>query len=130
VKLAIPEDLPRAFEHLRRKRPGALNVLGYSLTTSFRNQIAAFARENGLPTIGTGLRNVEGGYLLSYGTNLRDLYRRTATYVDKILKGAKPADIPVEQPTRFYLGVNLKTAKVLGVSIPSSILLRADTVIE
>lgn len=130
VNLAEPDDLPRVFDTLRKDRPGALNVLGSSLNTGLRTRIAAFALATGLPTIGTGLQNAEAGYLLSYGTNLSDLYRRAATYVDKIFKGAEPADLPVEQATRFYLAVNLKTASALGVVIPQSILLRADKIIE
>jgi putative ABC transport system substrate-binding protein len=100
------------------------------LVAKYRRQIAAFALENGVPTIGTSVRNAEAGYLMSYGANLRNMYRRAATYVDKILKGAKPADLPVEQPTRFYLTLNLKTARALGITFPRSILLRADKVIE
>lgn len=130
VKLLEPRDLNRAFTVLRKERPDAMNVLGYASTGRFRKQIAAFALKNRLPTIGTSERMAVAGLLMSYGVNFLDMYRRTATYVDRILKGAKPADLPVEQPTRFYLTVNLKTAKALGITIPRSILLRATEVIE
>ncbi len=95
-----------------------------------RTQIAAFALKYGLPTIGTIPPNAEAGFLISDGTNLRNLHYRAATLVDKILKGAKLAEMPVEQPTRFYLTIYLKTAKALGITFPPSILLRADKVIE
>ena len=130
VKLLEPRDLNRAFTVLRKERPDALNALGYSTTGRFREQIAKFAVENRLPTIGTSERMAVAGFLMSYGVNFLDMYRHAATFVDKILKGAKPADLPVEQPTRFYLTVNLKTAKALGITFPPSILLRADKVIE
>ena len=130
VKLLAPPDLNRAFTVLRKERPDALNVLGYPSTGRFRKQIAAFALKNRLPTIGTSERMAVAGFLMSYGVNFLDMYRRAATFVDKILKGAKPAELPVEQPTRFYLNVNLKTAKAFGITIPRAILLRADGVIE
>jgi putative ABC transport system substrate-binding protein len=130
VKLLEPRDLNRAFTVLRKERPDALNVLGYSIVSAYRKQIAAFARKNRLPTIGTGERMAVAGFLMSYGVNFQNMYRRAATYVDKILKGAKPAELPVEQPTRFYLTLNLKTAHALGITFPPSILLRADRVIE
>lgn len=130
VKVAKPADLERASTAIRREHADALNVLGYSLSAKLRPKIAAFALENHLPTIGASVRNAEAGYLMSYGANLRNMYRRAASYVDRILKGAKPADLPVEQPTRFYLTINLKTAKALGITIPRATLLRADRVIE
>jgi putative ABC transport system substrate-binding protein len=95
-----------------------------------RERIVALAAKSGLPAVYGLTGIVETGGLMSYGTNLREHFRRAATYVDKILKGAKPADIPVEQPTTFELEINLKTAKALGLTIPQSILLRADRVIE
>lgn len=95
-----------------------------------RKQIAKAAIKNRLPTIHSTARNVAVGGLMSYGANSVALYRRAVTYVDKILKGAKPADLPVEQPTKFDLVINLKTAKALGIMFPRSILLRADRVIE
>jgi putative ABC transport system substrate-binding protein len=129
-KFANPEDIEPAFAALRRERPDALNVLGYPLIATYRKRIADFALRNRLPAISTAERAAVGGFLMSYGVNFLDMYRAAATFVDKILKGAKPADLPVEQPTRFYLTVNLKTAEALGISFPRSILLRADKVIE
>jgi len=124
------DDLDSAFAAIRKERPDALNVLGYAQVGTYRRQIATFALKNRLPAISTVGRFAEVGLLMTYGTNLVDLYRRAATYVDKILKGAKPADIPVEQPTRFYLTLNLKTAKVLGIKFPPEVLFRADKVIK
>ncbi len=123
-------NVDRAFDAIRREHPDALNVLGWGLTSPYRKRIAIFALKNRLPTMQPGARTVVAGGLMSYGVSRLDMYRRAATYVDKILKGAKPAEMPVEQPTRFYLTVNLKTAKALGITFPRSILLRADKVIE
>ena len=130
VKFGKHQDVERAFAVLRRGRPHALNVLGYPFSGIYGKRILEFARENRLPTIHTGARHVANGALMSYGVKFDDQYRRAAAFVDKILKGARPADLPVEQPTRFYLTVNLKTAKALGITFPQSILLRADKVIE
>ncbi|MGI9570829.1 MAG: ABC transporter substrate binding protein, partial [Desulfobulbia bacterium] len=107
-----------------------LMILSWSLTHSFREKIALRAIEKGLPTIYGSRRHVLAGGLISYGVSVPDLYRRAAIYVDKILKGTKPSSLPVEFPTRFRLSVNLKTADALGLTIPPSILLRADEVIE
>jgi putative ABC transport system substrate-binding protein len=95
-----------------------------------RERIATFATKHRIPAISGWAQFAEGGNLMSYGPNLRETFRRLAFFCDKILKGTRPADIPVEMPTRFELVVNLKAAKVLGVSIPKSILVRADRVIE
>jgi len=95
-----------------------------------RGQIAELAVKRLLPTVGWNAETVEAGCLISYGPNAFSPYERAAYFVDKILKGAKPADLPVEQPTKFELVINLKTAKALGLTIPQSILLRADQVIE
>ncbi len=130
VKFANPGDVEAAFATLRTQRADALDVLGYSMIATYGKRIAGFALANRLPTIFTLDRWVAAGGLMSYGVNFPDMYRRAATFVDKILKGAKPAEMPVEQPTRFYLTVNLKTAKALGITFPRSILLRADEVIE
>jgi putative ABC transport system substrate-binding protein len=99
-------------------------------TLSQRTHIVEFAAQHGLPAIYENSDFVEAGGLTSYGPNISDLYRRAATYVDKILRGAKPGDLPIEQPTKFELVINLKTAKALGITIPQSLLLRADEVIE
>jgi putative ABC transport system substrate-binding protein len=95
-----------------------------------QKRLVNLAAQNRLPTVYPWREPVEAGGLLSYGPNLKDLYRRAAYFVDKILKGAKPADLPVEQPTTFELVINVKTAKALGLTIPQPILLRADHVIE
>ena len=100
------------------------------LLFSLRKPIIDFAAKNRLPTIFANSLSVEDGGLMSYGPNFADLYRRAAAYVDKILKGAKPAELPVEQATQFELVINLKTAKALGLTIPQSVLFRADKVIE
>lgn len=130
VEFASPADLDRAAAAFRDARPDALNVLGYALMAAHRKRIADFSIRHLLAAISTTETSVEAGFLLSYGVNFPDINRRAATYVDKILKGASPADLPVELPTRFYLAVNLKTAKKLGITIPRAILLRADRVIE
>jgi putative ABC transport system substrate-binding protein len=109
---------------------GALTAVEDPLTITKRTQIVDFAAKSRLPAIYGVKEFVDAGGLMSYGANLADLYRRAATYVDKILKGAKPADLPVQQPTKFEFVINLKTAKALGLTIPPSVLLRADEVIQ
>jgi putative tryptophan/tyrosine transport system substrate-binding protein len=123
------DDIERAFTAMTKERAGALLVIG-GAAGSFGPRIAEIAVENRLPTIWTSSSAVESGGLMSYGTDFADLYRRAATYVDKILKGAKPADLPVEQPTKFELVINLKTAKQIGLTIPPNVLARADRVIK
>ena len=107
-----------------------LYVLTAPLFLAERRRVAELAKEAGLPTMFARRENVEAGGLVSYGPKLTEQFRQAATYVDKILKGAKPADLPVEQPTKFELVINLKTAKALGLTIPQSVLLRADQVIQ
>lgn len=130
VSFQKPSDFDRVVADIERKRADALMHLGYALMASHRKKFADLGIEDQLPTLGTISPSAEAGFLASYGTSLRAMYRRAATYVDKILKGAKPADLPVEQPTRFYLTVNAKTAKAIGITIPRAVLLRADEVIE
>ena len=125
-----PDDIDRAFTAIRKERPGALLVMGDPMFGTHLKRIVELAAKSLLPAIYSTRPNVEAGGLMSYGTNFADLFRRAATYVDKILKGTKPADLPVEQPTRFELVINLKTAKALGLTIPPSVLLRADYVIQ
>jgi putative ABC transport system substrate-binding protein len=125
-----PDDLDGAFEAVRKQRPDAMITVEDPLTFTYRKRIADFATGQQLPSL-SGLREfVAVGGLTSYGANLADLYRRAAGYVDKILKGAKPAGLPVQQPTKFDLVINLKTAKAIGITIPPSLLARADEVIE
>lgn len=125
-----PEDLPTAFAAASREHADALVVGQDGLLQSNRKRIADLAMSHRLPAIFRSMEFVEAGGLIGYGPHYADLYRRTAIYVDKILKGARPGDIPIEQPTRFELVLNLKTAKALGLAIPQSILLRADQLIE
>ena len=112
------------------ERPDGLVIFGHPSISRYRSRTIKFALKSRIPTIFTGAGNTVAGGLMSYGVNFLDMYRRAATFVDKIFKGVKPADLPVEQPTRFYLTINLKTAKALGITFPPSILLRADKVIE
>ncbi len=119
-----------AFATIARERPGALLVFPDSLMFGHRARIVEFAAKQRLPAMYPAREFADAGGLMSYGTNFPDMYRRAAAYVGKILKGAKPADLPVEQPTWFELVVNLKTAKALGLTIPPSILIRADQVIQ
>jgi putative tryptophan/tyrosine transport system substrate-binding protein len=125
-----PQDLEGTFALTAQARPDALLVLVDSLIAMHARQIVAFATQQHFPSVFGSREWVVAGGLMSYGPSIPDLFRRAATYVDKILKGAKPADLPVEQPTKFELIINLKTAKALGLTIPESFLLRADEVIE
>ena len=123
-------DLERAFSAMTRERAQALDVLQSSTNFTHRRLIADSAAKLQLPTVFGRAEFVDAGGLVSYGASITDLWRRAATYVDKILKGRKPADLPVEQPTKFELVINLNTAKQIGVTIPPSVLLRADRVIK
>jgi len=125
-----PEDFDLAFTLAIRQGAGALYVPIFPVTFAHRAQIVALAAKHRLPTAAAFIEFAHAGGLMGYGSNWADLYRRAAYFVDQILKGAKPADLPVEQPTRLYLVINLKTAKALGLTIPQSLLLRADEVIQ
>jgi putative ABC transport system substrate-binding protein len=130
VEARASEDLDRAFSEMTRARASALTVLSTGMFASERRRLVDLAAKNRLPTMFSLREYVDAGGLMSYGPNLPDMFRRAATYVDRILKGAKPADLPVEQPTKFELVINLKAAKALGLTIPPSLLARADHVIE
>jgi putative ABC transport system substrate-binding protein len=124
-------ELGRAFTSMKSARIGAVIVGADPLFMDARlKEIASLATGNGLPSISAFREFPDSGGLMSYGADVREIHRRSASFVDKILKGAKPADLPVEQPTKFELVINLKTAKALGLTIPPSLLLRADQVIE
>ena len=125
-----PKDIETAFRAASKGRAEAVFVLAGPIFNSHRTQIADLAVKSRLPAIYTIREFVEAGGLMSYGASFTDLYRRAATYVDKILKGAKPADLPVEQPKKFELIINLKTAKQIGLTIPPNVLARADKVIK
>jgi putative tryptophan/tyrosine transport system substrate-binding protein len=125
-----PEDLARAFDTAIKRRADAVIVANDTLTQSNLRRIVDLSAKHRLPSMYASREFVDAGGLMAYGTNFPDRYRRAATYVDKILKGAKPADLPVEQPTKFEFVINLKTAKALGLTIPQSLLLRADQVID
>jgi putative ABC transport system substrate-binding protein len=124
------KDIETAFRDASKGRAGAVLVLASPIIESHRTQIADLAAKNRLPAIYYAPEFVEAGGLMSYGTSFADLFRRTATYVDKILKGRTPADLPVEQPTKFELVINLKAAKQIGLTIPPNVLARADRVIK
>jgi ABC-type uncharacterized transport system substrate-binding protein len=124
------EDLDRAFATAVRERVGAISVTNTPLFATHRKRIAERAIRHRLAWVAEGRDYAEAGSLMSYGADPVDLVRRSAGYVDKILKGAKPADLPVEQPRKFELVINLKTAKALGVTIPPSVLARADEIIQ
>jgi ABC-type uncharacterized transport system substrate-binding protein len=124
------KSLKGAFALTAQERPEALLVLGDAVLAMHRPHIVAFAAQQHLPSVFADRESVMAGGLMSYGPSLPDLYRRAATYVDKILKGTKPADLPVEQPMKFELVINLKTAKALGITIPSHLLLLADEVLR
>jgi putative tryptophan/tyrosine transport system substrate-binding protein len=128
--IRAPDDFEGVFASAVSKRPQALIVLPAPLMSIHAGEIAALALKHRLPSIGLNSEFPKAGVLLSYGADTYDLYRRTAIYVDKILKGAKPADLPVQQPTKFELVINLKTAKALDLTIPELFLARADEVIE
>ena len=130
VEARRPDDVEQAFSAMTEARVGALLVLPGPMLFEARRSIVAHAAKSRLPVVYPWREAASVGGLMSYSTNFPDMYRRAATYVDKILKGAKPADLPFEQPTKFELVINLKTAKALGLTIPPSLLQRADQVIE
>jgi putative tryptophan/tyrosine transport system substrate-binding protein len=125
-----PDDFEGAFTAMAKERVGALFVVTDPAFIPHRARLVDLTAKNRLPSIFTQREDAEAGALMSYGPSLSDIYRRAATYVDKILKGAKPADLPVEQPTKFELVINLKIARALGLTIPPSLLQRADDVIQ
>jgi putative ABC transport system substrate-binding protein len=130
LEVRSPDEFAQAFAAMTRAQADALVVIPSGLFFSHRSQLAALAVQHRLPTIFLEREFVEAGGLLAYGPSMADLSRRAATYVDKILKGATPADLPVEQPTKFELVINLKTAQALGLTMPPSLLLLADEVIR
>ena len=130
LEAETPEQIERAFAAMVKQRVEGVVITNDALFNQQRNQIAGLALKNRIPSV-SGIRaGAEAGLLISYGQNVNENYRRAATYVDKIIKGAKPADLPVEQPTTIELVINLKTANTLGIKFPQSILVRADKVIE
>jgi putative tryptophan/tyrosine transport system substrate-binding protein len=130
LEVRSPQEFDQAFRTMGDKEVGAVTVLDDALFFKERTRLATLAVQSQLPAIYGNRGFVEAGGLLSYGPNFSELFRRAATYVDKLLKGAKPADLPVEQPTKFELVINLKTAKALGFTIPPSILFQATEVIR
>jgi putative ABC transport system substrate-binding protein len=124
------DDFDRVFATPNKERPDGLQVLGGGLLSANQKRIAGLALKSRLPSMFQTKEAVDSGALMSYGADIADSYRRVAYYVDRILKGAKPADLPVEQPTKFELVINLKTAKQIGVTIPQKVLARADKVIK
>jgi len=130
VHVREPADVERAFSEFTRNGTNGLLVENPSVLLRVRERVCGLALKQRLPVVGRGREFADAGCLMSYGENLDEVYRRAATYVDRILKGMKPADLPVEQPTRFELVINMKTARALRLTIPPSVLLRADQVVE
>jgi putative ABC transport system substrate-binding protein len=130
LEVRSPDDFNAAFEEARRQRPDALVEVEDPLTNSLHKRIVEFAAAEHLPSLHGVGQEVEAGGLISYGASIPDLFHRAAGYVDKILRGARPADLPVEQPTKFELVINVKTANTLGLEVPPTLLTRADEVIE
>ena len=130
LEARAPGDFAKAFPAMTKERAGGLIVSSGSMFFAERSRIAALAAQSRLPAICGAREFGEAGGLMTHGRTSRESWRRAATYVDKILKGARPADLPVEQPTKFELVINAKTAKALGLTIPQSLLVRADEVIE
>jgi putative tryptophan/tyrosine transport system substrate-binding protein len=130
LEAGTPDDLQSAFTAMAEQRAEALYVMEHSFLGVHRTQIADLATKSRLPTFFALRGGVDAGGLMSYAANVIEMHRRAAVYVDKLLKGAKPADLPVEQPTKFELVINLKTAEVLGITIPPTLLFRADEVIR
>ena len=130
VEARGPADFDRAFSEMTRAHAGALILITSSMFFVERRRLVALAGKNRLPAVYTARDFIEAGGLMAYGQNVAGFFRNAAAYVDKILRGAKPADLPVEQPTTFELIINLKTARALGLTIPPSLLARADQVIE
>ena len=129
-EIRAADDFDRFFAATGKQRPDGLYVHGGGLMSANQKRITDFALKSRLPSVGSIREYVDAGGLMYYGADIDDSYRRVATYVDKILKGAKPTDLPVEQPTKFELIINLKTAKQIGLTIPPSVLARADRVIR
>jgi putative ABC transport system substrate-binding protein len=125
-----PGDFASAFSTMTKTKAGALVTLASSMFFAERSRIVDRAAQSRLPAIYHAKEYAEAGGLMTYGPDLHERWRRAATYVDKILKGTKPADLPIEQPTKFELVINLKTARALGLTIPPSVLGRADQIIE
>jgi putative tryptophan/tyrosine transport system substrate-binding protein len=130
LEVRSPQEFERAFSTMVEKGVGAVNVLDDAMFFNERTRLAALAAKSHIPAMYGHRGYVEAGGLLSYGPNLPALFRRAATYVDKVLKGTKPGDLPVEQPTKFELVLNLKTAQALGLTIPPTLLFQADEVIR
>jgi putative ABC transport system substrate-binding protein len=130
LKVRSPEDIDIGFQAATKNRAGALMVMGDPVTFTNRKRVVDLVIKNRLPSIHGQIQFVEAGALMAYGADEADMYRRSATFVDKILKGAKPADLPVEQPIKFEFIINLKAAKQIGLTIPPNVLARADRVIK
>jgi len=130
LRIVEPADLAGAFQAASQGHAGAVIILANPFFSVHAARVAELALKYRLPTIGSTAQAVEAGFFMAYESNIPDLWRRAATYVDKILKGAKPADLPIEQHTKFDLVINRKTAKALGLTIPRSLLLRADQIID
>jgi len=130
LDVLAPKDIETAFRAASKGRAGAVLVLGGPVINAHRTQVIELAGKGRLPAIYYAAEWVDDGGLMTYGVSFSDLFRRAATYVDKILKGAKPADLPVEQPIKFEFIINLKAAKQIGLTIPPNVLVRADRVIR